>query len=70
MVNLPKVITLRLDDTTVASIRDRIGEGFRVKSLSEFIREGIRLRLAEPDDYTGWLVSRRASRAAASETGR
>ena len=56
------VITLRLDETTLASIRQRIGDGSRVKSLSQFVREGIHLRLAEADDYTGWLVSRRANR--------
>ena len=63
MTRLPLVITLRLDETTLASIRRRIGVGSRVRSLSQFIREGIRLRLEEADDYTGWLVSRRANRS-------
>ena len=60
---LPTVITLRLDETTLRSIRERIGDGHRVKTLSEFVREGIRLRLDEPDDYNGWLVHRRANRS-------
>ena len=63
MNRLPVVITLRLDEATLASIRQRIGDGSRVKSLSQFVREGIRLRLEEADDYTGWLVSRRANRS-------
>ena len=47
MNRLPLVITLRLDEATLASIRQRIGDGSRVKSLSQFVREGIRLRLEE-----------------------
>lgn len=58
MIRLPQVITVRLDKPTVALIRERVGEGYRVRSLSQFIREGICLRLDEPDDYVGWLVNR------------
>ena len=63
MTRLPLIITLRLDETTLASIRRRIGDGSCVKTVSQFVREGIRLRLEEPDEYTGWLVSRRANRS-------
>jgi Arc/MetJ-type ribon-helix-helix transcriptional regulator len=58
MIRLPQVITVRLDEPTVARIRERVGEGYRVRNLSQFIREGIRLRMDQPDEYTGWLVSR------------
>ena len=57
------VITLRLDEATLASIRERIGDGSRVKNLSQFIREGIRLRLEQSYDYTGWQVSRKAGQS-------
>jgi hypothetical protein len=60
MIRLPVVITIRLDETTLASIRDRVGDGTRVSSLSQFIREGIRLRLEQPHDYTGWQTLRKA----------
>ena len=66
MNRLLLVITLRLDETTLASIRQRLGDGSRVKTVSQFVREGIYLRLEEPDDYTGWLVSRRANRSRGS----
>jgi Arc/MetJ-type ribon-helix-helix transcriptional regulator len=64
MTRLPQVITVRLDENTLARIRERVGEGFRARSLSQFIREGIRLRLDEPDEYTGWLASRRVGQGA------
>ena len=64
MPRLPQVITVRLDEPTVARIRDRIGNGYRVRSLSQFVREGIRLRLEQTDEYTGWLALRRVSEAA------
>lgn len=69
MIHLPQVITVRLDEPTLARIRDRTGDGFRVKNLSQFVREGIRLRLEQPDEYTGWLVSRRAHRSGATDGG-
>ena len=63
MTRLPVIITLRLDKSTLASMGERIGDGSRVRSLSQFIREGIRLRLEQPHDYTGWLVSRKAGQS-------
>ena len=63
MTRLPVVITLRLDEPTLASIRDRIGDGSHVRSLSQFVREGIRLRLEQPHDYTGWQVLRKAGQS-------
>ena len=63
MTRLSLVITLRLDEATLARIRERIGDGSRVKSLSQFIREGIRLRLEQPHGYTGWQVSRKAGQS-------
>ena len=62
MIHLPQVITVRLDEPTVSRIRERVGEGFRVRNLSQ----GIRLRLDEADEYTGWLVSRKANQAPVS----
>lgn len=59
MIRLPHVITLRLDEPTLARIRDRIGYGFRVRTVSQFIREGIYLRLDQPDEYTGWHMLRK-----------
>lgn len=71
MTRLPSIITVRLDEPTRARIRDRVGYGFRVRNLSQFVREGIRLRLEQPDEYTGWLVSRRATvRLSERNTGR
>ena len=67
MTRLPVVITLRLDEATLASIRDRVGDGSRVRSLSQFIREGIRLRLEQPHDYG--LAGRRARGAGARHPG-
>jgi Arc/MetJ-type ribon-helix-helix transcriptional regulator len=61
MIRLPQVITVRLDEPTIARIRERVGRDFRARNLSQFVREGIRLRLDEADDYTGWLISRKAS---------
>ena len=58
MSQLHHVITIRLDETTLARIRGRTGQGFRVKSVSQLIREGIQLRLAQPDEYTGWQANR------------
>jgi len=70
MTRLPVVITLRLDEATLASIRDRVGDGSRVRSLSQFIREGIRLRLEQPHDYTGWQVAARVAQARAIQAAR
>ena len=63
MNRLPLVITLRLDETTLASIRQRIGDGHRVKTLSQFVREGIRLRLDEPTTTPAGWCQRRANRS-------
>lgn len=64
MSDLHHVITIRLDETTLSRIRGRTGQGFRVKSVSQFIREGIQLRLEQPDKYTGWQVNRPAGQPA------
>ncbi len=63
MTRLSLVITIRLDEPTLARIRDRVGDGFCAKNLSQFIREGIRLRLEQPHDYVGWQVLRKVDRA-------
>ena len=58
MIKLPRVVTFRLDEATQARIRERVGPDTRVRSLSQFVREGIDLRLNRPDPNLGWSIRR------------
>ena len=58
MIRKPLVISFRLDEATGAKIRDRVGPNHRLKNLSQFLREGIELRLMQMDPYLGWIVHR------------
>jgi len=58
MIKLPRVVTFRLDDATRSRICERVGPDQRVRNLSQFIREGIDLRLNRPDPNLGWSIRR------------
>jgi len=58
MIKLPRVVTFRLDEATRARIRERVGPDHRVRNLSQFVREGIDLRLNRADPNLGWGVRR------------
>jgi hypothetical protein len=56
MVRLPLIVTFRLDEATRARIRERVGANRSLKSFSQFVREGIALRLERDDPFVGWSV--------------
>lgn len=58
MIKKPHVKSFRMDDTTKEKVRHRYGPDRRLKSFSQFVREGIELRLKQEDPYIGWSVSR------------
>ena len=58
MVRLPLIVTFRLDEATRARIRERVGANRSLKSFSQFVREGIALRLEKGDPFVGWSVRR------------
>ena len=58
MSKYPSVITFRLDEATRAKMLERVGPDTRVRSLSQFVREGIDLRLNRPDPNLGWGITR------------
>lgn len=58
MIRKPLIISFRLDEATRAKISDRIGPNRRLKNLSQFLREGIELRLMQSDPNLGWTVHR------------
>ena len=58
MIRKPLIISFRLDELTRTRIRDRVGPNRRLKTLSQFLREGIELRLMQSDPYLGWTVHR------------
>ena len=58
MIHKPHIKSFRLDDQTLTQVSDRYGPNRRLKSFSQFIREGIELRLKQDDPWTGWLVQR------------
>ena len=58
MIRKPLVISFRLDEATRTRIRDRVGNQSPSKDLSQFLREGIELRLMQNDPNLGWTVHR------------
>ena len=58
MITKPHVKSLRLDDATLEQVRHRYGRNRRLKSFSQFVREGIDLRLRHDDPHVGWEVER------------
>ena len=54
----PLIVTFRLDEDTRQRVRERVGHNRRLKSFSQFIREGIELRLEKDDPHIGWSVQR------------
>ena len=58
MIKLPRVVTFRLDEATRAKMLERVGPDTRVRSLSQFVREGIDLRLNRADSNLGWGIRR------------
>ena len=58
MIRKPHIKSLRLDDATLEQVRRRYGPNRRLKSFSQFIREGIELRLKQDDPHIGWSIKR------------
>ena len=58
MIRKPLIISFRLDEATRTKIRDRVGPNRRLKTLSQFLREGIELRLMQSDPNLGWTIHR------------
>ena len=58
MTHKPLVITFLLDEDTRQRVRERVGPNRRLKRFSQFIREGIELRLEKDDPHIGWSVKR------------
>jgi hypothetical protein len=55
-MKLPRVVTFRLDEATRSRISERVGPDHRVRNLSQFVREGIDLRLSRADPNLGWGI--------------
>lgn len=49
MIRLPLIATFRLDEATRAKIRERVGPDRSLRTVSQLIREGIRMRLEHHD---------------------
>ena len=58
MTRLPRVITIRLDEATLAKITERVGPSGRLRSVSHFARKAIERLLPQVEPVIGWSLRR------------